>query len=179
MSITINDQFQNNSGKSLDSKTGKIVLGKTVPYNSVAEANALIPSAYRYQGLEVLVMEGGNAVTYMYRDGIGDGNLVFASAVNTPLYHDTATGKIAITQAGSSSSGYLSATDWNTFNEQTAFAAADYTGSGIVPDPYVIARDTAPVSGSNKPITSDAVYLAIQNLQNQINSLTTTTTTLP
>ena len=55
MAITINDNFQNNSPKSLDAKYTKFVAGAATPYASVAEANSLIPSGYRSVGLTVLI----------------------------------------------------------------------------------------------------------------------------
>lgn len=77
MSITLNDNFQNNSGKALDHKAGKVVTGRTAPYASVAEANATIASAYRHKGLLAMVDEGdGKATWYVYRAGITDSDLV-------------------------------------------------------------------------------------------------------
>jgi len=46
-----------------------------------------------------------------------------AMSVSAPLTYDSANGKIGITQAGSGSNGYLSASDWSAFNgKEPAFA---------------------------------------------------------
>lgn len=76
MAITINDNFQNNSPKSLDAKYTKFVSGAATPYVSVAEVNSLIPNEYRSVGLTVLIDIGGVNVEYWYKEGILDGDLV-------------------------------------------------------------------------------------------------------
>lgn len=76
MAQSVNDNFNNISGKSLDNKYGKVISGKTVPYTSVAEANSLIPSAYRYKGLTVLIDTGsGGQKEYWYNGDTTDGSL--------------------------------------------------------------------------------------------------------
>lgn len=164
MPITINDQFAVQAGRSVDNRLGKLVAGQTVPFASVAEANTAIPAAYRHLGLVVMVSLSGLPVDHYYRDGIADANLVEK-----------------LPAASASTSGYLSQADWLTFSEQSTFRNTDFSGAGTDADPYTLIKDTTPTSGSLNPITSNAVYVAIQNLQSQINAMssTTTTTTLP
>lgn len=74
--ITINDSFQNNSPKPLNNRYLKFVSGSAQAYNSTAEANVAIPSAYRHLGLTTLVNDGTGNKEYWYKDGILDANLV-------------------------------------------------------------------------------------------------------
>jgi len=76
MAININDQFNVNAGKAVDSKYGKTVAGKTVPFVSTTEANAAINIAYRYEGLTVAIDAGSGPVEYWYTSPLADGNLV-------------------------------------------------------------------------------------------------------
>lgn len=77
MSVPINDNFQNKSPKPIDSRYGKFSGGTFVPYASAAEANSLIPMAYRFAGLTVLISEGGAHKEYAYQGGIADANLTY------------------------------------------------------------------------------------------------------
>ena len=68
-----------------------------------------------------------------------------------PVTFNNATGQIGITQASASTNGYLSSTDWNTFNNKAAsFATGNLTetGSGIL----TIAGGTNAVVGSGTSI---------------------------
>lgn len=69
MPIIVNDNFRNNSPKSLDNKYLK---NGTTAYISTAEAVSSIPLAYRHIGLTVLV---GNK-EYWWRDGKADNQLI-------------------------------------------------------------------------------------------------------
>lgn len=73
MPITVNDNFRNNTPKSLDNKFLKNGL---TPYVSVAEANATIPQAYRSPGLPVFIDDGSGRKEYWYRDGVTDVHLI-------------------------------------------------------------------------------------------------------
>jgi len=75
MSQKINDNFQVNGPKSLDNKYTKYVNGVSVPFASIAEANAAINIAYRYEGLQVAVNDGTFKI-YVYTGGVADENLV-------------------------------------------------------------------------------------------------------
>lgn len=69
MAQTINDNFQNNSPKSLDNKYLNSGISN---YSSVAAANTAIVPAYRHLGLTVKI----GSQEYWYRDGTADGNLI-------------------------------------------------------------------------------------------------------
>jgi len=73
MAITINDNFNNFSPKSMDNKY--MVSGLT-RYATVAAANAAIPGAYRHLGLTVLLNTGGGSQEYWYKEGTADLDLV-------------------------------------------------------------------------------------------------------
>jgi peptidoglycan hydrolase-like protein with peptidoglycan-binding domain len=69
MSTPQNDAFQIRAPKPIDSRYLK---NETIPWVSVAEVNAAIAAAYRYQGLTVLIVDK----EYWYIGGTADGNLV-------------------------------------------------------------------------------------------------------
>lgn len=75
--ITINDSLDLRSPKPLDDRYAAFSSGTTTPYNSIEEANAAIPKAYRHAGLTVLVINSsGKNVEYWYKDGREDANLI-------------------------------------------------------------------------------------------------------
>ena len=73
MAITLNDNFQNNSPKSIDNK---YMVGGVTPYASVAAANTAVNSAYRHKGLKVRITIGGEEVEYWWKYGITDSDLI-------------------------------------------------------------------------------------------------------
>src|SRR6478735_9938677 len=73
MAITLNDNLQSNSPKSLDNKYLKTGL---TAYVDIADVNATIPLAYRSVGLTVLIDDGSEALEYWYKDGTANGDLV-------------------------------------------------------------------------------------------------------
>jgi hypothetical protein len=129
MAITIQDTFHVNAPKSADSRYLK--NGNT-PYSSVADANATILSFYRHVGLTVLI----GTQEYWYKTGTANGNLILKDTggatpinPNSPITYNTSTGDIAITQANSGQNGYLSNTDWSTFNSKIAAVGFKKAGS--------------------------------------------------
>jgi hypothetical protein len=73
MAISINDNIQCNSPKSVDNKYLK--FGTTL-YTSVSDVNTAIPQVYRHRGLTVLIEIGGSQVEYWYYGGVLDGDLI-------------------------------------------------------------------------------------------------------
>jgi hypothetical protein len=73
---TVNTGFDVNVAQALDTKYGKLSSGKTVPYTSVAEANAALTPSFRYAGKTCLIDDGTGIDEYWYYGGIADGNLV-------------------------------------------------------------------------------------------------------
>ncbi len=72
MSLILNDSIRVAGGKPVEDKR----LNNGVPYNSIAEAKALISKANRYVSLEVVVksIDGTNFI-YWWKDGIEDNDL--------------------------------------------------------------------------------------------------------
>lgn len=69
MSTPQNDAFQFRAPKPADSRYLK---NEIIPWTSVAEVNTAILSAYRHQGLTVLI----GSIEYWYIGGVTDGHLV-------------------------------------------------------------------------------------------------------
>jgi hypothetical protein len=72
MAILINDNYEVNVGKPIDSK----YLNGQLPWSSVLAANTGIPISYRYSGLTVLVRSGTTNVEYWYKNGLSNGSLI-------------------------------------------------------------------------------------------------------
>lgn len=129
-------------------------LQAKVGVNNSAVATTL---DYRIRQLEsssgaVLSVNGLTGVVTLTSDSVGEGeaNLYFTTArarssvsVSAPLSYNSATGLIAIVQAGQNADGYLSQADWNSFNSKQpalGFTPLDIAGSnamnatlGVVP----------------------------------------------
>ena len=72
MAIQIITNFETNSPKPLDARVG--------PYGSVAEANASIPTLFRYIGQTIIITGSGLPADFHYAAGITDNDLVQKSA---------------------------------------------------------------------------------------------------
>lgn len=80
----VNQGIDNNSPQSLDRSYGRLQASKTVPYTSVAQANAAVPSFFRHIGKCVLIDLGDGPVEYWWKDGTTDPDLVVkSSSANT------------------------------------------------------------------------------------------------
>ncbi|HEV2329355.1 MAG TPA: hypothetical protein VGY56_11270 [Verrucomicrobiae bacterium] len=120
-------------------------LQAKVGVNNSTVAASLDYRIGRLENTNVVVSVNGQigAVT-LNSDGITEGatNLYFtttraraALSVSAPLSYNLATGVVAITQAGQSSGGYLSQTDWNIFNNKQpaiGFTPLDIAGSNAM-----------------------------------------------
>jgi hypothetical protein len=75
---TQNENFNLQVPRSLDDRLGKIQAGKTVPFASIAEANAAITVASnkRYKGLTVMIDVAGVPTDYHYTGNLTDNELV-------------------------------------------------------------------------------------------------------
>lgn len=103
---------------------------------------------YRIGQLEdasgVVSVNGQSGTVVLTSDNLteGDANLYFtvararaAVSVSAPLDYNSATGVIAIARSGLNADGYLSQTDWNTFNGKQAalgFVPLDIAGSNAM-----------------------------------------------
>jgi predicted heme/steroid binding protein len=76
----------------------------------------------------------------------------------------TGSGTIGITQAGASSDGYLSSTDWNTFNNKQNAITNPVTGTGTA--------NTLPMWGSSSSLTNSPLSYAADAFNFQYNSST-------
>lgn len=144
MAIVVNDNFQNNSPKSLDNKYLSFGMNN---YASVSAVNTAINPAYRHLGLTVKI----GADEYWYRNGLADTDLILKSSgeVNTasnvgsgigvykdkvgvnfnfksflvtaPITINTTANEVLLdmTVASASSNGYLTSANWSDFNSKT------------------------------------------------------------
>ena len=85
----------------------------------------------------------------------GNGTAVAATTVSTPLAYSA--GTLSITQASSSTDGYLSSTDWNTFNNKQP--AGTYVTSVTGTAPVVSSGGTTPAISMAAANTSTNGYL--------------------
>jgi hypothetical protein len=76
----------------------------------------------------------------------------------------TGSGTIGITQAGASSDGFLSSTDWNTFNNKQNAITNPVTGTGTA--------NTLPMWGSSSSLTNSPLSYAADTFNFQYNSST-------
>ena len=144
MAIVVNDNFQNNSPKSLDNIYLSFGMNN---YASISAVNAAINPAYRHLGLTVKI----GADEYWYRNGLADTDLILKSSgeVNTasnvgsgigvykdkvgvnfnfksflvtaPITINTTANEVLLdmTVASASSNGYLTSANWSDFNSKT------------------------------------------------------------
>ena len=105
-------------------------------------------------------------------------------SATAPLSYNNTTGGFTISQAGVSGNGYLSSTDWNTFNNKQAAGnyitalSGEATASG--PGSAVVTLSTSAVTGkllTGVNITggsisaTDSILVAFGKVQNQINGV--------
>jgi hypothetical protein len=85
----------------------------------------------------------------------GNGTALAATTVSAPLAYST--GTLSITQSGAASNGYLSSTDWNTFNNKQP--AGTYVTSVTGTAPVVSSGGTTPAISMAAANTSTNGYL--------------------
>jgi hypothetical protein len=83
----------------------------------------------------------------------GNGTALAAATISAPLTYSA--GTLAITQAGTASNGYLSSTDWNTFNNKGSGTVTSVTGTA----PVVSSGGTTPAISMAAANTSTNGYL--------------------
>ena len=77
-----------------------------------------------------LIKSGGTSSQFLKADGSVDSSayIVLGSlSATAPLSYNSTTGVFTISQAGTASNGYLSSTDWNTFNDKQPLITAGTT----------------------------------------------------
>lgn len=72
----INVGFDNNSPQAIERTYGALAAARTVPYGSIAAANAAVNAAFRFRGKTVLIDDGTGATEYWWRVGTADNQLV-------------------------------------------------------------------------------------------------------
>lgn len=72
----INVGYDVNCPQAIDRSYGRLSVGVSVPYVSVAAANLAVVAGYRYRGKTVLVDDGTGAREYWWRVDTTDGSLV-------------------------------------------------------------------------------------------------------
>jgi hypothetical protein len=88
-----------------------------------------------------------------------DARVRAALSATTPLSFNSSTGAFSISQANTSTNGYLSSTDWNTFNnKQNALGYVPIGGSGSI---NYVAKFTGPTTISNSIIYDDGTTAQI------------------
>ena len=94
----------------------------------------------------------------------------------TPITYNNGTGAISIAQSGTSSSGYLSSTDWNTFNSKaslTAFSASPPLSYNNSTGAFTISQ----ASGSTNGYLSSTDWTTFNNKQSALTNPVTGTGT--
>lgn len=107
-----------------------------------------------------------------------------ALSASAPLSYNNITGAFSISQSGASTDGYLSSTDWNTFNNKQVAGnyitslTGEATGTG--PGATAVTLNNASVTGKvltgvnitgGSVVATDTMLTAFGKLQNQINGL--------
>jgi hypothetical protein len=95
----------------------------------------------------------------------------------TPISYNTGTGAISIAQSNTSTSGYLSSTDWNTFNSKaslTAFSASPPLSYNSGTGAFSISQ----ASGSTNGYLSSTDWTTFNNKQNALTNPVTGTGTI-
>ena len=83
----------------------------------------------------------------------GNGTAIAAATISAPLSYSA--GTLSITQAGTASNGYLSSTDWNTFNNKGSGTVTSVTGTA----PVVSSGGTTPAISMAAANTTTNGYL--------------------
>ena len=143
-----------------------------------------------------LVKSGGTSSQFLKADGSVDSSTYYLASnpsayialtglsATAPLSYNNTTGGFTISQAGVSGNGYLSSTDWNTFNDKQASGnyitalSGEATASG--PGSAAVTLSTSAVTGkllTGVNITggsisaTDSILVAFGKVQNQINGV--------
>ena len=99
----------------------------------------------------------------------GNGTAIAASTISAPLSYSA--GTLSITQSGTSTNGYLSSTDWNTFNNKQP--AGTYVTSVTGTAPVVSSGGTTPAISMAAANTSTNGYLTSTDWNTFNNKQTT------
>jgi hypothetical protein len=151
-----------------------------------------------------IIRTGGTSAQFLKADGSVDSNTYYlasnpsafialtALSGTAPIQYNNTTGAISITQASGSTNGFLSSTDWNTFNNKTSnvgtvtsVAALTLGTTGTDLSSSVANGTTTPVitlnvptaSAANRGALSAADWTTFNNKQNALTNPVTGTGT--
>jgi hypothetical protein len=134
-----------------------------------------------------LIKSGGTSSQFLKADGSVDSSvyIVLSSlSASSPLSYNNTTGDFSISQSGAAANGYLSSTDWNTFNNKQVAGnyitslTGEATGTG--PGATAVTLNNASVTAKiltgvnitgGTVLATDTMLTAFGKLQNQINGL--------
>jgi hypothetical protein len=172
---------------------GTKVVIKVTPNTTITQAVALTINQDKSAVFEnsitatSLIKTGGTSSQFLKADGTVDSSAYIALtglSATAPLSYNNTTGGFTISQAGVSGNGYLSSTDWNTFNNKQASGSyitalsGEATASG--PGSAAVTLSTSAVTGkllTGVNITggsisaTDSILVAFGKVQNQINGV--------
>jgi hypothetical protein len=142
----------------VDGGTNEIVIGNAVTgngSNTVTIGNSSIVDNYFTGSIHggSFIRLGGTASQFLKANGSIDSSayIVLGSlSASAPLSYNNTTGAFSISQSGTATDGYLSSTDWNTFNNKQSFITAGTTAQYYRGDKTFQTLDTTVVpEGTN------------------------------
>ena len=161
---------------------GNVGIGNTAPsykldVNGTGRfVGALTVGAYTLPNTDgsanqVLKTNGSGVLTWQNDSG---GISLTDLSATTPLSYNNGTGVFSISQANGSTNGYLSATDWTTFNNKQATingAATTITSSNLTNDRALISNGSGKVDVSTVTSTELGYISGVtSSIQTQLNS---------
>jgi hypothetical protein len=124
-----------------------------------AKQDAITLTTTGNNGASTFVSNTLNIPTYTLA-GLGGINLTSLSATS-PLLYDNTTGVFSIQQSSGSQAGFLSATDWTTFNSKQNALTNPITGTGTT---NYLPKFTGASSLGNSAITDDGTEIVLNGL---------------
>jgi hypothetical protein len=194
--------YDNNSANSvltLVQATAEVLIGTNTPNGNKLRVNGTGFFDSTITATQ-FIRSGGTSSQFLKADGSVDSNTYYlasnpsafialtALSGTAPIQYNNTTGAISITQSSGSSNGFLSSTDWNTFNNKTSnvgtvtsVAALTLGTSGTDLSSSVANSTTTPVitlnvptaSASNRGALSAADWTTFNGKENAITAGTT------
>ncbi len=142
----------------------------TAPLKFTAGTNLTTPEngALEYNGTNLFITNGGvretilTSATNFDTTNISNFYLKVRSELSgtAPITYNSSTGLIGITQATTSTNGYLSSTDWNTFNNKVDASSPTFSGITTINSLNLGVQSIA-TSGGTTTLTSGSPYYTI------------------